>query len=68
MTTDQLESLKADFLQWTGGFEPETDKDIAAYISTSMPFDLDEDDTRRALEQWMGKPESHPIGRDTDQR
>jgi len=31
MTTEQIESLKADFLEWTGGFEPEADGDIAAY-------------------------------------
>ena len=56
MTTDQLESLKADFLQWTGGFEPETVEDITTYIDTSMPFDLASDEAAKALREWMRQP------------
>ena len=52
MTIAQIGSLKADFLEWTGGFEPETDGDIAAYVSTSMPFDFDAAEATEVLQRW----------------
>jgi hypothetical protein len=45
--------LKADYHAWTGGFDPETDDDIAAYVATSMPFPIDPDEAREALRAWM---------------
>ena len=47
-----IESLKADFLEWTGGFEPESDEQVATYVATSMPFDLDPDEATEALQGW----------------
>lgn len=53
MTATQLESLKSDFLEWTGGFEPESHEDIARYIDTSMPFDYDKAEALKVLSAWM---------------
>lgn len=53
MSDSELQSLKADFLRWTGGFEPETEDDITTYIEASMPFVLSGDDARIALREWM---------------
>jgi hypothetical protein len=53
MSNLELQSLKSDFLEWTGGFEPETEDDIAAYVNTSMPLDLDPAEARDALREWM---------------
>jgi len=66
MTIAQIESLKADFLEWTGGFEPETDRDIATYISTSMPFDFDAAEATEVLQRWLAGT-SVQIGRNVDQ-
>ena len=67
MTTEQIESLKADFLEWTGGFEPETDGDIAAYVSASMPFDFDAAEATEVLRRWRAGA-SVQIGRNADRR
>ena len=53
MTPAQLESLKSDFLEWTGGFEPESEHDIEKYVASSMSVELDEREVREALAQWM---------------
>ena len=66
MTTAQLESLKADFLQWTGGFEPESDEDIATYTTVSMPYDFDEVEAGQALRHWMRDADSSSSRRDAD--
>ena len=52
MTEQQLDELKADFLEWSGGFEPETDEKIDIHITSSMPLNIADDDARTALKQW----------------
>jgi hypothetical protein len=53
MSAAQLQLLKADYLEWTGGFEPEADNDVETYIASSMPSDMDDDEVRKALTEWM---------------
>jgi len=53
LSDTQLASLTADFLEWTGGFAPETNEDIETYIATSMPSGISDGDARSALRQWM---------------
>jgi hypothetical protein len=61
MKLTEIEALKADFLEWTGGFNPETDEDIEVYIETSMPLDIDDDEARDILRNWMCEAEAvHP--------
>ena len=49
----ELQALRADFLEWTGGFEPETDEQIATYLEGSMAVDIDPGEARDALRGWM---------------
>ena len=60
-----IERLKGDFLEWTGGFEPETDEQITTYVATSMPFDLDPNEATGALQEWR-KLASLQVRRDFD--
>jgi hypothetical protein len=53
MSDSELQALKADFLEWTGGFEPETEDDIAVYVETAMAFDSNPLEVREALREWM---------------
>lgn len=53
MSDSELQALRADFLEWTGGFEPETDEQIATYIDGSMAADVDPSEAREALREWM---------------
>lgn len=53
MTQAQLEELKADFLEWTGGFEPESEEECLNYIQTSMPFNLAVEEAADALRRWV---------------
>jgi hypothetical protein len=67
MTDTNTDALKADFLEWTGGFEPECVEDIDTYIAASMPFDIPADEARAALQQWMREAGSLEIRRNVDQ-
>ena len=67
MNDPELQALKADFLDWTGGFEPETEAEIAAYVGTSMPFQLNPNDARTSLLEWMRDAVSLQVGLDLDQ-
>jgi len=53
MSDSELQSLKADFLEWTGGFEPESEEDISTYVDASMPFAIDATEAIEALRAWM---------------
>ena len=53
MTDTQRLNLTADFLEWTGGFSPETEAEIDVYITTSMPPGDDEREARDFLVRLM---------------
>ncbi|HET6248169.1 MAG TPA: hypothetical protein VFE47_10770 [Tepidisphaeraceae bacterium] len=53
MTQSQIESLKAHFLEWSGGFEPESEHQITVYVDYAANCNLDRDDVRRILEEWL---------------
>lgn len=63
MTGSQLEDLKADYLEWTGGFPPESVEDVEAYIATSMPFDIDPTEATKSLIGWLRESSSLEVGR-----
>jgi hypothetical protein len=63
----ELDALKQDYLEWTGGFSPETEEDIRTYVESSMPFDLDHNEATEALRLWMQAEASVEIRRDVDQ-
>jgi hypothetical protein len=63
MTDHQLAALKADYLEWTGGFVPEAEDDISAYISAAMPIDFDDRAVAEALKGWLAETNSIQVRR-----
>ena len=53
MTSLELESLKADFLAWSGGFEPDGDFEIEVYVLYARSSAVNEDECRDALRTWL---------------
>lgn len=53
LTPEQLAALKADYLTWSGGFEPETPEDVSTYADATMDVNLNRDDAVAALTEWM---------------
>jgi len=53
MTKTQIEELKRHFLEWSGGFEPDSEHQITVYVDYARDSALDPEEVRRALEDWM---------------
>jgi hypothetical protein len=53
MDQDAVQQLKEDFLEWSGGFPPESNDQITVYVDYARTLDLLEEDTREVLRQWM---------------
>lgn len=51
------EAVKQDFLSWTGGFPPDSEEQIFAYVETSRPNEADYEEARQLLRAWMYKGE-----------
>ncbi|MFA7236586.1 MAG: hypothetical protein WC058_06965 [Phycisphaeraceae bacterium] len=66
--SNNLQNLQVDFLEWTGGFEPECVEDIETYIAASMPFDIPDETARKAMIRWMEQTASFEIRRNVDQQ
>lgn len=47
------EEIKADFLEWSGGFEPDTPEQITVYVDYARHTDTDADYVRRVLTTWL---------------
>ena len=47
------ESIREDFLAWSGGFPPESEAQISSYVDTAMPMDADPVAVRQFLTAWM---------------
>lgn len=58
MTKAQIESLKRDFLTWSGGFEPESIHQIVVYADYACPLKLSTEEVTDALINWMNMPTS----------
>jgi len=58
MTSQQLGLLKADYLEWSGGCEPDAEEDIAVYVEYTRPYYLDKDDVTEALRTWWRETEA----------
>lgn len=57
MDKDMAEAVKQDFLSWTGGFPPDSEEQIFAYVETSRPNEADYEEARQLLRAWMYKGE-----------
>ena len=53
ITKQQIESLKRDFLEWSGGFEPDSEHQITVYVDYARDSRLDRAEVRELLEDWM---------------
>ena len=47
------EEIKADFLQWSGGFEPDSPEQITVYVDYASHIDTDAEYVRRVLTAWL---------------
>jgi hypothetical protein len=53
MTKLQIENVKRHFLEWSGGFEPESAHQIIVYVDYARDSRLDREEVRHLLEDWM---------------
>lgn len=51
------DSIREDFLVWSGGFPPESDAQIAIFVETAIPADADPEVVRQFLAAWMNEPD-----------
>jgi hypothetical protein len=45
--------IKTDFLQWSGGFEPDSAEQITVYVDYARHIETDEEYVRRVLTGWI---------------
>jgi hypothetical protein len=55
MTKEQIEELKRDFQEWSGGFEPDSECQIVMYADYARDSSLDRDEVVWTLQKWMGE-------------
>ena len=53
MTHEQIERVKRHFLEWSGGFEPDSEHQITVYVDYARDARLDREEVRQLLEDWM---------------
>jgi hypothetical protein len=53
-------NIKADFMEWSGGFPPESPEQITVYIDYAIAIDADPDAERDLLLAWMEEPPAAP--------
>ncbi len=54
------ESLKVDFLEWSGGFPPDSEQQIFVYVEYAAPNNVDEADVLSLLRTWMNEAATQP--------
>ena len=57
MNPSMAESIKSDFLEWSGGFPPESEDQITVYVDYADPSGQGTEDVRRTLRAWMNDEE-----------
>ncbi len=53
------DKLREDFLDWSGGFPPESEQQIDVYVEHRSPVDMDNAEVTQILTDWL-KEESQP--------
>jgi hypothetical protein len=56
MTNEKIEELKRHFLEWSGGFEPESFHQITVYIDYAIDVDVNPEEARQVLTEWISYP------------
>jgi hypothetical protein len=47
--------IRSDFLEWSGGFPPESTYEVYVYVELARPRHMNEDDVREFLLGWMNE-------------
>ncbi len=53
MTDELAEKVREHFRIWSGGCPPESEFEIIVYIEKACPLNLDEQELRDMLREWM---------------
>ncbi len=53
MNEQTANTIKAEFLEWSGGFTPESDYQITVYIDYALSVENDPEPARKLLREWM---------------
>lgn len=53
MDPTTAKAIKEDFLVWSGGFPPDSNEQIFAYVEAARPADTDEVEVDILLKDWM---------------
>jgi len=56
------ESIREDFLSWSGGVPPESRDEISVYMDSSCPVTADVAEVERFLIEWMDGENNKPFG------
>lgn len=57
MNRQMAEEIKQDFLDWSGGFRPESERQIWVYVETSKDVNVDDEELINLLRDWMNAEE-----------
>jgi hypothetical protein len=53
MDTQAANAIKRAFREWSAGFPPESDYQIAVFIDYALPTDINAEQARHLLRTWM---------------
>jgi len=51
-------AIEQDFLEWSGGFPPDSEEQIFVYVETSSPIDTDSQEVSELLRTWMRREDA----------
>ncbi len=63
MNATSRDAIVEDFLAWSGGFPPESSRQILCYVEFARPCDSDEAEVSRLLKNWMAQSVHEPLVR-----
>jgi hypothetical protein len=55
MDNEAFQAIKRDFMDWSGGFPPESDHEISVYIEAAKPTDSSDAELWALLRMWMNE-------------
>jgi hypothetical protein len=62
MNAQTARAVREDFLNWSGGFPPESGQHIWVYVEAARPIDTDAWEVSTLLHEWLAEEEgSHQL-------
>lgn len=55
MENETFQAIKQDFMDWSGGFPPDSDHEMSVYIETASPSGSNDMDLWALLRRWMNE-------------